>query len=178
MTDDKLTAAARRLATEINPERDLWPGIAGAIEAPRRSAWTPLLAQAAAVVLLVGASSGITYLAVTGDEPVVQVAPELLFEQTSFGAHYNLGPEFQDARDSLAVQFDRELARLPDTSRAEVEENLAFVHTAIAEINDALAKDPDNVMLQARLLQAYRDQLSVLRRVSDLTRGVMMRNDI
>lgn len=177
-TDDKLLAAARRLATEISPERDLWPGVAEAIEAPRRSGWAPLLAQAAAVVLLVGASSAITYVVVSGGEPVVQVAPELLFEQTAFGGHYHLGPEFQDARNSLAVQLDRELARLPAASRADVEDNLAFVHTAIADINVALAADPDNVMLQAKLLQAYREQLSVLRRVSDLTRNVMMRNDI
>lgn len=177
-TDDKLMDAASRLTTEISPERDLWPGIEGALDAPRRAAWAPLLAQAAAVVLLVGASSTITYLAVTGKEPVVEVAPELLFEQTSFGGHYRLGPEFQDARDSLAVQLDRELARLSAESRTDVEENLAFVHAAIADINDALVEDPDNVMLQAKLLQAYREQLSVLRRVSNLTRNVMMRNDI
>ncbi len=177
-TDDKLMDAASRLTREISPERDLWPGIAGAIDAPRRSAWAPLLAQAAAVVLLVGASSAITYLAVTGQEPVVQVAPELLFEQTAFGGHYTLGPEFQDARDSLAVQLDRELARLPAESRTDCRGKPRFVHTAIADINGALAEDPDNVMLQARLLQAYREQLSVLRRVSNLTRNVMMRNDI
>jgi hypothetical protein len=34
------------------------------------------------------------------------------------------------------------------------------------------------VLLQAKLLQAYREQLSVLQRVSGLTRNVMMRNDI
>ena len=178
VSNDKLMDSARRLTTDISPERDLWPGIAEAIESPRRSRWTPLLAQAAAVVLLVGASSAITYVAVTGRAPVTQVAPELLFEQTSFGGHYNLGPGFQDARDSLAVQLDAELARLPEASRADVEENLALVRMAIRDINRALEEEPDNVLLQAKLLQAYREELSVLRRVSGLTRNVMMRNDI
>ncbi len=49
---------------------------------------------------------------------------------------------------------------------------------AIFEINAALAEDPDNEMLQSQLLSAYREQLSLLRRVGGLTRNVMMRNDI
>ena len=71
--DDKLDYAARQLATEMTPERDLWPGIERAITepVPRRSRWTPMFAQAAAVVLLVGASSGLTWLALKDDRPVV-----------------------------------------------------------------------------------------------------------
>ena len=61
--DDKLDRTARQLATEISPDRDLWPGIAEAITTPKRSRWTPMLAQAAAVVLLVGTSSAVTYIA-------------------------------------------------------------------------------------------------------------------
>ena len=86
--DDKLDRAAQQLATEISPERDLWPEIAAEIAAPRRSRWTPMLAQAAAVVLLVGASSALTYVAVKDDSgPVVNIAPELVFEQASFGGN-------------------------------------------------------------------------------------------
>ncbi len=177
--DDKLMAEARQLATEVAPERDLWPGIAGAIATPRRRRWTPMLAQAAAIVLLIGASSGITYFAVKGQQqPIVQVAPELLFEQTAFGSRYNLGPDFQDARGELASQLDTELAKLSPEARAEVEKNLKLVNQAIYDINQALAEDPDNTLLQAKLLMAYREELSVLRRVSGLTRNVMMRNDI
>ena len=57
---DRLDQVAMQLATEIAPERDLWPGIEQAIAAPRRRmTW---LAQAAAVVLLVGASSTVTWM--------------------------------------------------------------------------------------------------------------------
>jgi BMFP domain-containing protein YqiC len=177
--DDKLMATASQLATEVAPERDLWPGIAEAINTPRRRRWTPMLAQAAAIILLIGASSGVTYIAVKGQPPpITQVAPELLFEQTAFGGRYNLGPGFQDARAELASQLDTELAKLSPESRAEVEENLKLVNQAIFEINQALAEEPDNTLLQAKLLMAYREELSVLRRVSGLTRNVMMRNDI
>ena len=177
--DDRLTTAARQLRTEISPERDLWTGIAEAIAAPRRRRWTPMLAQAAAIVLLVGASSGVTYLVMKEQpQPVTQVTPELLFEQASFGNRYNLGPGFQDARNALVSDLDVELARLSPGSRAEIERNLEIVHQAIYEINQALEQEPGNELLQERLLSTYREELTLLQRVGGLTRNVMMRNDI
>jgi len=177
--DDKLDRTAQQLATEISPERDLWPGIAEAIAAPKRSRWTPMLAQAAAVVLLVGASSAVTYIATKDSSgPVVSVAPELVFEQAAFGGNYHLGPGFQDARNSLRDDLDIELARLSDAAREDVQANLELIHQAIIEINKALEQEPDNVLLQQKLLQAYREELTLLRRVGGLTRDVMRRNDI
>lgn len=177
--DDRLLAAARQLRTEISPQRDLWPGIAAAISEPRRSRWTPLLAQAAAVVLLIGASSSITYLLVAEQQqPVTRVAPELLFEQASFGGRYSLGPDFQAARSSLIAELEVELERLSPESRADVELNLDVIHAAIVEINEALERDPNNTLLQQQLLNAYKEELTMLRRVGGLTRTIMARNDI
>jgi hypothetical protein len=175
--DDRLDQAARQLAKEVSPERDLWPGIEQAIRTPRRR--TPWLAQAAAVVLLVGASSGITYLAVKDDAgPMVEVRPELVFEKAAFGGDYNLGPGFQDARNSLRAQLDAELASLSPEAQRDIQANLDVIHEAIVQINTALERDPDNVLLQQQLLRAYREELTLLRRVGGLTRNVMARNDI
>ena len=176
--DDKLDRAARQLATEISPERDLWPEIATAIHTPKRSRWTPMLAQAAAVVLLVGASSLVTYVAVKNDGPTVTIQPELVFEQASFGGNHNLGPGFQDARNGLRAELDAELARLSPEARADIQANLDLIHTAIMDINAVLEDEPGNIHLQQKLLQAYREELTLLRRVGGLTRNVMMRNDI
>ncbi len=177
--DDKLSRAARQLATDISPEHDLWPGIAAAIAAPRQRRWTPMFAQAAAVLLLVGASSAITYFTVKDDvQPIVQVTPDLIFEQASFGNRYSLGPGFQDARNALVAEFEVELLRLPPETREEVRENLELIQDAIAEINEALEQEPGNSQLQARLLRTYLDELELLRRVGGLTRDVMRRNDI
>ncbi len=184
--EDKLTAMAGELAREITPERDLWPGIEAAIDddladrqGSTRGGWVPrYFAQAAAVVLLVGASSGLTYLAMKDAAGPVQVAvtPDLLFEQTSF-ARYELGPGFQDARSRLRSQLDDELARLSPEARTEVEENLDSIRLAIREINTALEAEPDNVLLQELLLRTYRDELTVMRRVGGLTQDVMTRNN-
>ena len=177
--DDKLLQAAARLDREVSPQRDLWPGIARAIETPQRAGWTPMLAQAAAVVLLIGASSAITYVAVKEPQPrVAQIAPALVFEQASFGTGYELGDEFVKARNALVTELDVELERLAPTSQAEVAANIVLIQDAIYEINAALEQEPNNTLLQQQLLSAYREELSLLQRVGGLTRDIMMRNDI
>lgn len=177
--DDKLVQAAGRLARSISPERDLWPGIEKAIRAPRRSRWTPMLAQAAAVILLVGASSGLTYFAMKDNAPAVRVvSPELLFEPVAGSSDFAIGPEYIEVRNSLAQQLEVELARLPPKSRSEVEYNLALIRNAIAEINAALKEEPTNANLQNLLLRTYQDELALMHRVGGLTQHVMSRRDI
>jgi hypothetical protein len=177
--DDKLIAAASGLATDISPDRDLWPGIERAIATPQRSRWTPMLAQAAAVVLLVGASSGITYYTMK-EEPVViqQFGPDLQFEQTAFGSEQTLGSVYRSAQGNYQDDLDKELEKLSPEVRADIAKNLALIKDAIAEINLALEENPDNVLLQDLLVKSYREQHTLLRRVGALTQHVMIRKDI
>lgn len=177
--DDKLIATASELSAEISPERDLWPGIAEAIARPTGARRMPMLAQAAAVVLLIGASSGVTYLAVKEEPQVIQVAmQDLRFEQTAFGAEYTLGSIYRSAQGDYRAQLDQQLERLSPEARAEVEKNLMLIKAAIAEINQALEQNPDSVLLQELLVNSYREQHAMLRRVESLTRHVMARKDI
>jgi hypothetical protein len=191
---DELMLAARSLPAGISPGRDLWPGIAGAIESREREArraaasrgrpgWNRIFAQAAAVVLLVGGSSGVTWLAMKQDAQQAQTAPSvetLSFQPAagSFGSQYHLGPEFLDARNDLASRLDEELARLSPATRTEVEANLQTIRAAIVEINLALAEEPDNALLQQLLMNAYRDELAVMSRVDGMASSVMRRSDI
>lgn len=183
---DELTALARKLPAGIAPGRDLWPGIEAAIdrhERQRRFGWDRLLAQAAAVVLLVGGSSGITWFAMS--TRMDQVAPA---EQTqplalqsvsgNFGSNYHLGPEFMDARADVAARLERELDRLPPETRSEVRQNIVRIRSAINEINLALAEEPDNPLLQELLLSTYREELDVMRRVEALATAATYRSDI
>ena len=110
--------------------------------------------------------------------PVVSIAPELVFEQAAFGGNYHLGPGFQDARNSLRAELDVELARLSPEVQQDIQANIDVIHVAIVEINSALEQDPDNALLQQKLLRAYREELKLLRRVGNVTRNVMTRNDI
>lgn len=177
--DDKLITTASQLATEISPERDLWPEIEATISRPKRSSWTPMFAQAAAVVLLIGASSSLTYVAVKDRVQAVEAPPQgLVFERASFGGSYALGVEYQEAHGDLAAQLDEELARLSPEVREEVELNVAMIRSAIGQINEALEKEPDNARLQGLLLKTYHEELALMQRVGGLTQHVMSRKDI
>ena len=177
--DDELIARARGLSTDISPQKDLWPGIEAAITQPKVSRWMPRLAQAAAVVLLVGASSGLTWLTTKDQVQIVEVVPAgLVFEQASFGGRYALGVGYQEAHRDLQAQLDTELQRLSPKVREEVETNLAMIRGAIGQINEALAEEPDNPLLQELLLQTYREELALMQRVGGLTQHVMSRRDI
>ena len=184
--DDELMAAAAELTTEVTPDRDLWPDIEQAISQPAkpaRTVWTSVWAQAAAVLLLVGGSSGVTYLAVTENaSPLSPVAsgPALVFEPVSgsFGSMYNLGPDCQDARRSLSAKVERELSRLTPEERANVQKSMEVIRTAINDINKALAEEPDNALLQKLLLSTYREELDLMMRVNGITSAAMRRGDI
>ena len=182
-TQDKLSRDAAKLAKSITPERDLWPDIEAAIDtldARGSRRFTPYLAQAAAIVLLVGASSGITYLAMKPGTDVSPVATNggLTVEPASWGGGYEMSNAYTLAREDLKAQLEVELERLSPEARAEVEHNLELIRHAIAEINTALEQEPDNVFLQDLLLDSYREELAVMRKVNGLTQSVMARNDI
>jgi len=184
--DDELMARAAKLATEVKPDRDLWPAIEQAIGEPvrpNRSVWNSVWAQAAAVVLLVGGSSSITYMAVSdGGDPILPIAgtQTLVFEPVSgsFGSQYNLGPDYQDARRGLVAKVDDELENLAPETREDVVKNLDTIRQAINDINKALAEEPDNVLLQELLLDTYRYELSLMNKVDGITRAAMRRGDI
>lgn len=177
--DDKLISAASELSTDISPQRDLWPAIAREISRPKRLRRVPMLAQAAAVVLLVGASSGVTYLVLKDEPQVVQVAmQDRNFEQTAFGATYTLDSIYRGAQGNYQAQLEVELERLSPEARADVRKNLKLVRDAIDQIDQALEQHPDSVLLQELLVNSYRDQHALMRRVGTLTRHVMARKDI
>lgn len=177
--DDRLGTAAARLAQDISPQRDLWPGIENAITAPRRSRWMPLFAQAAGVVMLVGASSLLTYFVVKDEQRVIEVVrPVLTTETVAFDGRSLLGLEYNQALGRAQTKLDRELERVSPATRADVERNLAVIRQAIADIDRALEKEPDNELLQELLSRAYREELSIMQRVGSLTQQTMRRQDI
>ncbi len=187
--DDVLMAKARELETAIAPERDLWPEIEASIDAdvatvpdagPERGAPRRYLAQAAAVLLLVGASSAITYKLTKTEATVSPVVTgvELPARLASFGGEYPLGPDYGLAHVAVESQLNAMLAHLSPESRAGVEANLQVIRDAIAEINTALESEPDNALLQGLLVRAYREELAVMHKIGGLTHDVMSRNDI
>ena len=186
--DDKLMMAARGLATEVAPERDLWPGVEEAIQTqkqPQRSRMPPMLAQAAAVVMLIGASSMVTYSLIkyddanTAPQSVVRVEPtNLVFEQAAFGADQTFDSVFGRASGNVAANLNRGLENLSPETRADVERNLAVIRQAITDISQALEDEPNNAFLQELLVEAYGNELALMNRVGTMTQRVTARKDI
>ena len=183
--EEELMAKAAALPTSVTPERDLWPGIEHAINAPAapRAGWaTSMWAQAAAVVLLVCGSSGVTWYVAkqdtAGGPEVMDVAE--LFEPVSgeFGSSYSLGGRYLEAHGSLQDSLTAKLASMPESTRVDVIKNLNAIRVAIKEINEALEQEPDNVLLQKLLMRTYHEEISLMRKVDGIANSTMRREDI
>jgi len=190
-TNDELMALAASLPRAVSPQRDLWPGIETAIRlapGPARGLRHSIWAQAAAVVLLVAGSSGITYRLVKDDAayrgPEV-VTPDTVFDRVlfeplagQFGQRYTLGNEYLAARDQLESKLDQSLQSMAPESRENVVDDLNAIRVAIRDINAALVKEPDNILLQKLLLRSYHEEISLLTKIDGIANAAMRRNDI
>ncbi|HEY7516049.1 MAG TPA: zf-HC2 domain-containing protein [Vicinamibacteria bacterium] len=169
----KAERALRRILTEASalprqksPERDLWPGIAERLQ--RRSTyggWTSLAAAAAVALALAGsfflkgggsgpdAGPRTVPVAVTSESPALAEA-EGDYERASAA----LLAALHERRDSFS----------PETI-ASVEKNLEVIDGALAEVREALRRDPENPELTRMLAATHRRKVDVLRRVVKLT---------
>ncbi|MBT5220508.1 MAG: hypothetical protein HOM16_13660 [Woeseia sp.] len=78
----------------------------------------------------------------------------------------------------MASRLDDELEQMDPETRLNIEDNIRTIQDAIADINRALANEPDNVLLQEMLLDTYRDELSLMRRIDGISNTGMRRDDI
>jgi hypothetical protein len=188
--EDTLIRAARQLPKEIQPSRDLWPGILAGIEEsvrPRRKPasvpWYYAMAAAIAFMGLgglltlalldkgvfngSGAQSESTQVAGANDPGAAGAnAPSVM--HASFGNYAQLGPEYEQARAQLAIGLAERIDRLPPAERAKIERNLAEMRRSLREINVALQLDPDNGLLQELLLSTYQQELAMLANVNQM----------
>lgn len=190
-------SAARNAPRSVFPSDDLWPSlkeqlaarktlvlptdsgseqssVAGHNRPTRR--WTSAPYLAAAAILLVVLSSGITALVLRGGAgtdrlavdtaqatPGKSGAPVVLpagFQQTEL--EYN-----RTIRD-LQSAVDAQRGRLSPETVQTVERSLAVVDSAIAEARGALLADPNNRVLVDLLSASYQRKLDLLRRTSEL----------
>lgn len=151
----RLDRAVADLPREVQPSRDLFPGIAARIR-PRTTRWAPARWLAAAVVL-VAASSWTTAQLVRPDPP--PALPAETWEQEMVGA-----------TAELRAALDARRADLDPATLATVEQNLALIDRAIAETRTALDADPEDRRLRQALVRANEQKISLLRRALALHR--------
>ena len=186
--------------TPLEPARDLWDGIAARIEAPvielparqapfaapRRRMWQ----MAAAAVLLMAVSSGVTYLIANSDQrtaiseqvavdgantstPVASVVVPSRRTPAPTGSPVLVRNEPVPAD----VMYDLEIGRLRkilderkgdlDTGTVSaVEKSLKAIDRAILDARQALANDASSQFLNEQLNKSLEKKLGVLRRVA------------
>jgi hypothetical protein len=180
-----LDSRLARLAEDLPPARELWPGIAARIEGPAGSPdrsrtarrWQPRQTWLAAAAVAVAAILVTMVYRGADQAPPVPGGPEML-TAAAFGPTYQLNAGYHAARAGLAQDLEAQLAGLPPETRATVLDNLATIRRAAAEINAALGDDPSNLLLQQQLMAAYQDELAVLANIRRVTERLPHRNEI
>jgi hypothetical protein len=147
-----LQEALHKLPRDIQPARDLWPGIAHALQAPAPSPWYRQAALAASILLVLSLS--LYY----GALQPVQPLPNSLIEEF-LGT---LQSEHELSKQSLLVRYQDEEAYYPDW-----EQQLQQLEQAEGVIFQALRDDPDNLELVKILRQVQDKQMKLIEAVFD-----------
>ncbi len=177
--NERLEQVLAKLPRDIDPPRDLWPGIEAAIGDAGRASWWPQGWQGlAAALALVVSSSLITLWVSGGGDQAIEPAPWVAADVGMQFASYPIGPQYMEARRKLSADFEARLAGLAPETRAAVQESLGDIREALNEIDAALRNDPNNVLLQQLLLAAYQDELAVLTDLNSITETITVRTDL
>jgi hypothetical protein len=168
----RLVARARALPSESEPSRDLWSGIENRIAAARaseaepasRPRWVsvfprPVLAAAFATVLIIATSTATLWVA----RPLQPASEELAIRAIAERARARDG--VGEMRASLLSILESRSAQLPAGTVAALEQNLAAIDRAIAEIHLALEASPGDHALSFLLADAYRREAELLERL-------------
>lgn len=172
-----LRAATDELPAEVEPERDLWPGIESRIREPRRTLLRGPWSSASWVGL---AAAAVLIAAVTIQlvRPGVEIEPQSIESATTMTeplSEYALVSDevrsrngLMQVREDLLVSIAERHDSLDPETREMVARNLAVIDQAITEIQRALAEDPNNRGLEFLLAATYQREVEFLKQINML----------
>ena len=177
----QLLSHAAALPRSVSPPRDLWPEIAERLERPGAwsrswlASWQPALAVAAAVVIALGA----VLLGRPTPEPVHTVvipSPPVSEGPRLHPAALEMDPglvamesDYQAAANALMEALLERRDELEPGTLETVQENLAVIDEALAEVHRALQQDPNRPELGRMLVSTHRKRVDVLRKMVKLS---------
>lgn len=172
-----LAAAARELAPEVPPDRDLWPEIEARL-APRRrgrlipfpvldrATWIAWAAVAAAVAIAVGLALWSPGRPSGGPgSPPPAAVTEAVPAATETA---DLAAGIRQVQRDLRRVIDRRGDHLSPQALAVVQANVEIIDQAIAEILTALDQEPGNRELHLLLATQYHHEVELLNQLSRL----------
>jgi anti-sigma factor RsiW len=185
---EELKAVTERAAMlgELPPREDLWPAIHGRIAnsqlGPRVTTPIPFRERRvrialpqliAASVVLIAASVGTTWMWMSRSANQAALTAAGAVADPAGGVSPASGTPTQLNETALAIaDLERNLAasraRLdPETVRV-IEQNLAVIDAAIAEVRSALVVDPGNTYLNMHLAETMQRKLQILQDVEEM----------
>jgi hypothetical protein len=170
---------ASALPPELSPPDDLWTDVRATLEAgkvahlPLGSArpaspgfWVTRGSLAAAAVILVAATAGLTSVAIRSSAPTVVTDGS---SATTVLASWQASERaFQASVVELRGQLEVLHDHLSPETLVKVERALATIDLAIAEGREALLRDPSNAALSELMASNYRQKIELLRRMTQL----------
>jgi hypothetical protein len=173
-----LDAELANLPRDIEPPRNLWPGIRARLqERPRRA--RPVAFAAAAGIAGACVASALTWAILHGrpqlpaPQPVARAGASAVVGAASFDEPRN--PNYVAARDNLEANFRERLALLDPATRAKIEASLAVIRRAHEDIRKALAGDPASPVLQQLWQSTWHDEFDLYDHVVQATQPTMTR---
>ena len=171
-TNDKLRAALAKLPPEVAPGRDLWPGIAARIGRPARAVLRPLWAYGLAASLLVGVGAAGMWFSLSrqagGPPQVASLATSTAGGDTAYFA----------ARAAYAEGSVQNAQNLSPATREVILKNLRIIEGSMQDIQQALAKDPNNAQLRGLLYDLYRNEAQLMAATQQLQIKNTVRTDL
>lgn len=150
--EDKLNAALEKLPRAIEPAHDLWPGIAARITA-RRSEQRNHLSYLGAVAAIVAVAVSVAWVTL-GQPDRQSLNPAIV---TTVPDYHETPGAGEMPQAIFAAQLESD-SQLPPKVRAALLTNLQLLHTSIQRTEAALKKYPNDVNLQALLMNLYQQQ--------------------
>lgn len=157
-TPDWLKSRLATLPAGVPPARDLWPDIARRLDRPRHSR-VLVFAVAASVFISITATffTWRIFEQQRADAAALLAAQQMLARMQQPYLPVRAG---HDARwPELRAQLDPETAEV-------VEQNLAIIRKANADLSAALERDPGSTVLRQLLQQTLDQEVDVYRRVA------------
>ncbi|HEY3644736.1 MAG TPA: hypothetical protein VGM16_05295 [Gammaproteobacteria bacterium] len=171
MNQDKLKAALDKLPREVQPGRDLWPGIEGRIKQRRaaaRPAWSYGLAASVLVAVAAGGLWAGFHMQQRSGTPQEIVA----------GGQSAPADPYLVQRAAFAEQSVQTATDLSPATRAVILKNLRIIEGSLQDIQAALDKDPNNPRLRALLFDLYQNEARLLASTQQAQAKTTARNSL
>jgi hypothetical protein len=173
-----LVEAARALPKSIEPEANLWPHIASAINSNNVletqatdslvTSWymRPFLAGALSMAAMITVVLGVWYV---NQYDIGDDHSETLAGGPYWSAYLKVEGSYEEAFAELKAILEERRENFTPETRDVIDENLRIMEDSRSEIRAAFKEEPDNARLMKLLLAANSENVHILKKSIDLS---------